>query len=353
MRDFVYGALPVRVVFAAGSRTCLANEVAALGIQRALVLCTPHQRDLAEAAAALLEQHCVGVFDGARMHVPVEVARTASTYATSVGADGLVAVGGGSTIGLAKGIALGMGLPIVAVPTTYAGSEMTPIYGLTEDGVKKTGRDARVLPRTVVYDPELTLGLPLALSVTSGLNAIAHAAEGLYAHDGNPVLDLMAEEGIRALAAGLTRVAAAPSDVEARSDCLYGAWLCGTVLGQAGMALHHKLCHVLGGSLDLPHAETHAVMLPHTLAYNAPAAPVAMRRIARALGRPDASWGLHELAKELGAPTSLRELGVTAEALDRVTDLALTSPYANPRPLSREAIAGLLARAWSGAPPAP
>jgi maleylacetate reductase len=230
---------------------------------------------------------------------------------------------------------------------------MTPIYGLTEDGVKKTGRDARVLPRTVVYDPELTLGLPVALSVTSGLNAIAHAAEGLYAHDGNPVLDLMAEEGIRALAAGLTRVAAAPSDVEARSDCLYGAWLCGTVLGQAGMALHHKLCHVLGGSLDLPHAETHAVMLPHTLAYNAPAAPVAMRRIARALGRPDASWGLHELAKELGAPTSLRELGVTAEALDRVTDLALTSPYANPRPLSREAIAGLLARAWSGAPPAP
>jgi len=353
MRDFIYGALPVRVVFAAGSRNRVATEVAGLGIQRALVLCTPHQRDLAEAAATLLGERCVGVFDGARMHVPVEVVRTACAYATSIDADGLVAVGGGSTIGLAKGIALEMGLPIVAVPTTYAGSEMTPIYGLTEDSVKKTGRDARVLPRTVLYDPELTLELPLALSVASGLNAIAHAAEGLYAHDGNPVLDLMAEEGIRALAAGLTRVAAAPRDAEARSDCLYGAWLCGTVLGQAGMALHHKLCHVLGGSLDLPHAETHAVMLPHTLAYNAPAAPAAMRRIARALGRPDAAGGLHELAIELAAPTSLRELGVPAEALYRVIDLALTSPYANPRPLNREALAGLLERAWSGAPPEP
>lgn len=351
MLDFVYNATAMRVVFAAGGLSRLANEVATMGFERALVLCTPNQRDLAEAASALLGKRCVGLFDGARMHVPIEVARTACAYATSLNADGVVAIGGGSTIGLAKAIALDIGLPIVAVPTTYAGSEMTPIYGLTEDSAKRTGRDVRVLSRAVIYDPELTFGLPVALSVTSGLNAIAHAAEGLYARDSNPVLDLMAEEGIRALASGLPKLAATPDHLAARSDCLYGAWLCGTVLGQAGMALHHKLCHVLGGSLDLPHAETHAVMLPHTLAYNAPAAPEAMRRIVRAIGRPDASVGLHELANELGAPTALRELGVAASDLERIADLALANPYWNPRPLDRAAIAGLLRRAWAGAPP--
>lgn len=351
MLDFVYNASAMRTVFATGGLGRLADEVAAMGIERALVLCTPNQRDLAETAAALLGKRCVGLFDGARMHVPIEVAHKACAYATSLNADGVVAVGGGSTIGLAKAIALDIGLPIVAVPTTYAGSEMTPIYGLTEGAAKRTGRDLRVLPRAVIYDPELTSGLPVALSVTSGLNAIAHAAEGLYACDSNPVLNLMAEEGIRALAAGLPRVVAAPRDLAARGDCLYGAWLCGTVLGQAGMALHHKLCHVLGGSLDLPHAETHAVMLPHTLAYNAPAAPEAMRRVARAIGRPQASVGLYELANELGAPTALRDLGVAASDLERISDLALTNPYWNPRPLDREAIAGLLRRAWAGAPP--
>ena len=351
MLDFVYSAAATRVVFAPGSLGRIADEVAGLGIERALVLCTADQRDVAESAVALLGKRCAGLFDGARMHVPKEVASEACVHATSLDADGVLAIGGGSTIGLAKAIALDIGLPIVAVPTTYAGSEMTPIYGLTEGGAKRTGRDVRVLPRTVVYDPELTFGLPVALSVTSGLNAIAHAAEGLYARDSNPVLNLMAEEGIRALAGGLPRLAAAPRGLAARSECLYGAWLCGTVLGQAGMALHHKLCHVLGGSLDLPHAETHAVMLPHTLAYNAPAAPEAMRCIARAIGRPEASAGLHELANELGAPIALRDLGVAAADLERIADLALTNAYWNPRPLDREAIAGLLRRAWDGAPP--
>jgi maleylacetate reductase len=351
MLDFVYSAAATRVVFVPGGLSRIADEVASLRIQRALVLCTAEQRDLADAAAALLGKRCAGLFDGAVMHVPVEVVHKARAYATSREADGVLAIGGGSTIGLAKAIALDTGLPVVAVPTTYAGSEMTPIYGLTEGGAKRTGRDARVLPCTVVYDPELTFGLPVALSVASGLNAIAHAAEGLYARDSNPVLNLMAEEGIRALAAGLPRVAAAPREPAARSDCLYGAWLCGTVLGQAGMALHHKLCHVLGGSLDLPHAQTHAVMLPHTLAYNAPAAPEAMRRIARAIGRPEAGGGLHELADALGAPTSLRDLGVAAADLERIADLALANPYWNPRPLDREGLVGLLRRAWAGAPP--
>ena len=252
-----------------------------------------------------------------------------------------------------KAIALDSGLPILAIPTTYAGSEMTPIYGLTEGGLKKTGRDARVLPRTVIYDPELSLGLPFGLSVTSGMNAIAHAAEGLYAQDHNPVIDLMAEEGIRAMAAGIRSLKLDAHGLQARSDCLYGAWLCGTVLGAVGMALHHKLCHTLGGSFNLPHAETHTVVLPHALAYNAAAAPEAMARIGRAIGASagSAPSALYHLGRELGAPSALRDLGMKESDLDRAADLALTHAYWNPRPLESRALRALLQRAWEGAPP--
>ena len=205
--------------------------------------------------------------------MPIEVARDAREFARSRGADCAVAVGGGSTVGLGKAIALESSLPILAIPTTYAGSEMTPIYGVTENGLKRTGTDPRVLPRTVLYDPQLSLSLPVDLSVASGINAMAHAAEGLYAVDANPVMSLMAEEGIAALARGLPGLRRDAADPRARGDALYGAWLCGTVLGNVGMALHHKLCHTLGGSFNLPHAQTHAIILPHALAYNTAAAP--------------------------------------------------------------------------------
>jgi len=352
-RDFVFTAQPARVRFAPGSLAHLPQEVEALGVRRALVLCTPQQVETAERVSALLGPLSAGVFSGAVMHVPIEAAREARAHASVVGADGAVAVGGGSTVGLGKAIALESPMPIIAIPTTYAGSEMTPIYGITEAGVKKTGRDPRVLPRTVLYDPELSAGLPVGLSVVSGMNAIAHAAEGLYARDGNPVMSLMAEEGIRAIAEGLRGIVAAPSNIGARSDCLYGAWLCGTVLGHVGMALHHKLCHTLGGSFNLPHAETHTVVLPHALAYNAAAAPEAMQRIARAIGcdERDAPGGLFDLARALGAPTALREIGMPKDGLVRVADLALASPYWNPRPLARDALMGLLHDAWEGRRP--
>ncbi len=259
-----------------------------------------------------------------------------------------MAIGGGSTTGLGKAIALDSGLPILAIPTTYAGSEMTPIYGLTEAGVKRTGRDPRVLPRTVIYDPELTLTLPLAMTVTSALNAIAHAAEGLYAHDGNPMTALMAEEGIRACAAALPVLANDSRDLGARGDALYGAWLCGSVLGSVAMGLHHKLCHTLGGSFNLPHAEVHTVMLPHALAYNALHAPEAMARIARALGASDAARGVFDLSSRHGAPTSLQSLGMPREGLARAADLAVAAPYPNPRPLERAALRALLQRAFDG-----
>jgi maleylacetate reductase len=351
MKPFVHQALASRVVFGAGALQQLEREIEALGATRALVLSTPEQADAARHVAELLGARAAGIFPRAVMHVPIETAREARDEARRLGADCAVAIGGGSTTGLGKAIALDSGLPIIAIPTTYAGSEMTSIYGLTEAGVKKTGRDLRVLPRTVIYDPELSLSLPIGLTVTSGLNAIAHAAEGLYAFDGNPIVSLMAEEGIRAIAAALPRLTAAPTDLDARGDALYGAWLCGSVLGAVAMGLHHKLCHTLGGSFNLPHAEVHTVVLPHALAYNASHAPEAMRRIARALGTESAAAGLFDLAQRLGVPVALKDIGMPADGLDRAADLAVQTPYPNPRPLERAAIRELLQHAFDGVRP--
>jgi len=342
------------VVFGAGSLAHLGREIEAMGARRALVLCTPEQRAQAERVAELLGAQAAGIFDRAVMHVPIETAREARDVAQKLDADCAVAIGGGSTTGLGKAIALDSGLPILAIPTTYAGSEMTPIYGLTEGGLKKTGKDPRVLPRTVIYDPELSRSLPVGLSVTSGINAIAHAAEGLYAQDSNPVMDLMAEEGIAAIARALPAIRRNAVDIEARSDALYGAWLCGSVLGNVGMALHHKLCHTLGGSFNLPHAEVHTVVLPHAIAFNAEAAPLAMQRIARALGAEEAAQGLQALARDNGAPVALKDIGMREADLDRAAELAVSNPYWNPRPFGPaelSAIRALLQRAYEGAPP--
>jgi maleylacetate reductase len=348
---FAYEALPSRVVFGVGSLQQLPEEIDRLGATRALVLCAPEQRALGAEIAVMLGARSAGVFDGAVMHVPVEVAAAARDKARRVKADCCVAIGGGSTTGLAKGIALTMELPILAIPTTYAGSEMTPIWGLTEGGVKKTGRDVRVLPKTVIYDPALTTSLPVALSVTSGINAIAHCVEALYSRDANPIVSLIAEEGIRALAGGLPEVVKSPLDLDARSRALYGAWLGGVSLGAVGMALHHKLCHTLGGTFNLPHAETHTVVLPHAAAYNAAAAPEAMKRVAGALGASSVAEGLYDLAASLGAPVSLKSLGMRREQLDHAADLAVQNPYYNPSPVTREGIRALLENAFEGRRP--
>lgn len=358
MLPFSYQTWPQRIVFEPGGLSRVGAEVDALGARRVLVLCTPGQRDLAERVATLLGERTAAIFDGAVMHVPVEQARQARAQAAQLGADCTLAIGGGSTIGLAKAIALESGLPILAVPTTYSGSEMTPIYGLTDAGLKRTGRDPRVLPRTIIYDPELSQALPPAISVTSGINAIAHAAEGLYAADRNPVSQWMSREGIAALGRALPVIAHAErhpdaSRLEARGDALYGAWLCGAVLGSVTAGLHHKLCHTLGGTFNLPHAEVHTVVLPHALAYNAPAARQAMTAIAEALGAPNGNGprAVYDLAAALGAPTSLRELGLAEADLDHACELALRDQYPNPRPLERDGIRQLLRDAFEGKPP--
>lgn len=354
MREFVYEAQPMRVVLRPGaSVTATPGEAERLGLRRALVVSGPRGAQTARAVADALGDVCAGVHAEARMHVPVEVADRAVEVARAAGADGFVAVGGGSAIGLGKALALRTGLPLIAVPSTYAGSEMTPVWGLTENGVKRTGRDPSVLPRSVVYDPELTLSLPVPLSVTSGINALAHAAEALYAPDASPLVSLMAEEGVRAMAAALPAVADEPESLDARGRALYGAWLCGAALGATTMGLHHKLCHVLGGTFGLPHAETHTVVLPYALAYNAPAAPEAMAALGRALSADDAPGAVWELAGRLGAPRSLAELGLSEADVTVAAGAAAGQAYPNPRTVTEEGVRDLLKAAYQGARPRP
>lgn len=351
MRDFVHVSLAGRVVFGTGAIAKLPEEIDRLGAKRALVLSTPGRSEDVRKAAAALGGRLAGVYDRAKMHVPVEVADEARRVAASLEADCCVAIGGGSTVGLGKAIALTSGMPVICVPTTYSGSEMTTILGMTEKGLKKTLRDPKVLPRTVIYDPALTVGLPAATSAASGMNAIAHSVEALYAPDANPVMSLMAEESIRALASALPRVVKDPRDIEARGDALYGAWLAGVALGGTAMSLHHKLCHVLGGSFNLPHAETHSIVLPHAVRYNADAAPEAMQRVARALGVGDAPSGLYDLEVKLGLRLKLSEIGMPEEGLDRAAKIATESPYANPRPVEYAPVLALLRNAYAGVRP--
>ena len=355
MRDFVYDALPGRVVFGAGTaRHRLAEEVERLGAHRVLLIATGREEPLARQLTRPFAERVAGAVTDVRPHVPLAVAEAARAAAKDAAADAVLSVGGGSTTGTAKAVALTSGLPVIAVPTTYAGSEMTPVWGLTEGGRKTTGTDRRVLPRVVVYDPELTVSLPAGLSAVSGLNAMAHCVEAFWAPGANPVTALSAQEGIRALATGLPGVVADGQDLGARADALYGACLAGAAFAVAGSGLHHKICHVLGGAYDLPHAETHAVVLPHVLAFNAPAVPEAATRIAAALGAGpgmSAAQALAGLARRLGAPVALREVGLAEQSLAEAACLVLEKvPADNPRPVSAADVAALLRAAWEGAP---
>lgn len=350
MNEFFYEASPMRVHFGSGSRAKLADEVGELGLSKALILATDYQVPLAREISKILGPRSVGVWAGAKMHVPIESASAAGQAAVDAGADCCVVVGGGSTVGLGKAVALKYGTPIIALPTTYAGSEMTPVWGLTADGVKTTGRDRKVLPVSVIYDPELTVSLPVPLSIASAFNAIAHAVEALYAPDRSPVISLMAEDGVRSLLEALPRIVEDSTDITHRSAALYGSWLCGATLGATTMSLHHKLCHVLGGTFNLPHAETHTVVLPYVLAYNTPCAPEAVEALRRATSAANPAECLRELSQELGAPASLRELGLGSDDIDTAVAQATRSPYANPRPFGADDIRAILVDALDGAP---
>ncbi|KAF5383254.1 hypothetical protein D9615_004906 [Tricholomella constricta] len=354
MHHFIYNALPARVVFGSGTQAQVTQELKNLGCCKALVLTTPQQVDQGHVVEDLLGDLCVGLYTRATMHTPTHITDDAVKAAQELKADCIVAVGGGSTIGLGKAIALHTDLPQIVIPTTYAGSEATPIIGQTENGVKTTQKTLKVLPEVIIYDVDLTLTLPPKMSVTSGINAIAHAVEALYSQDANPVTNLLAQEGIKSIASALPVIIQEKDTallLKARSDALYGAWACGTCLGAVGMSLHHKLCHTLGGTFDLPHAETHTVILPHAIAYNTPFAADAIAKAALSLGVRNAAQGIYDLAKELGAPCSLKELGMKEEDLEGAADIAVRSPYSNPVPLEREKLLKLLRDAWAGTRP--
>ncbi len=347
---FIYHGNPARILFGPGRLSQVAGELEQLGVRKALVLATPLQREAAERLSEQLGELSAGVYANATMHTPVEVTDDAIKAYTERGADGVVALGGGSTIGLGKAIAYRNDAPQLVIPTTYAGSEVTPVLGQTEHGVKTTVSHGSILPEVVIYDPELTLSLPVNMSITSALNAMAHAVEGLYARNRNPITSMMAAEGIRALRDALPGIIANPTDITARSGAQYGAWLCGTVLGTVGMALHHKLCHTLGGSFNLPHAETHAILLPHTAGYNAEAAAEALAPVAGLFGG-SVGGGLYDFAARLGAPLALKDLGLREADLDKAADIAVQNPYWNPRPVERDSLRALLQRAWEGVRP--
>lgn len=349
--EFVYNANPSRVIFGAGSRARIGEELERLGIERAIVISTADQSAQAAQIAKAIGGRAAIMYPGAVQHTPVEVTESALMAVSSVRADGCLAIGGGSTTGLAKAIAYRTDLPQLVVPTTFAGSEMTPILGQTQAGRKTTLTSPSVLPETVIYDPELTLTMPSFISGPSGMNAIAHAVEALYAKDRNPIISMMAEASIQALGQALPVLMQEPANVEAHSQALYGAWLAGVCLGAVGMAIHHKICHTLGGTFDLNHADIHALMIPYTSAYNREAAPQAMAAIARALGTADGPNGIYQLTQLAASKRSLAEMGLNQADLDMAADIALQNPYYNPRPVTRDGVRDMLQAAFEGRAP--
>lgn len=349
---FSRSALGGRIVFGAGALARLRDELELLAMRRVMLIVAARDEGLAKAATDVLGDVVVLHWDEVRQHVPSELARRAGQAAAAAGVDALVTVGGGSTTGLGKAIAVSAGHPLAAVPTTYAGSEMTPIYGLTEAGDKRTAKDARALPALVVYDPELLRTLPAAVVGPSGMNALAHCVEALWAPAADPVTDVIALEGARLLVAHL-EPAYRDGDVGSRAEVLLAASLAGNALGTVGTSLHHALCHLLGGMFDLPHAETHAIVLPHAVAYVLPVVPGARRRLAAAfgVGVTDVADTIWELGTAVGTPDGLKEIGLSHDQLPAAARAAVDKRLNSPRPLNEPAAKRLLEDAWAGRRP--
>lgn len=350
---FSYKALPWNIVFGAGALRQLPNELEKLGYSRALVLSTPQQTGQGQKIVDLLGVRAAGLFDQAVMHVPGVTVDQVIKKARELNADCSVSIGGGSTTGLGKALALRMGLPNIAIPTSYAGSEMTNIWGITENERKVTGRDDQVVPTLTLYDPELTLTMPAKFAGTSGLNAMAQAAVNVASSEANPIVSLMAIEAVRALSISLPRLMADPNNIDARSEALYGACLAGGSLGTGTTSLHHRLCHTFGGTFGTRHAETHTILLPHCVAYNAAATVEGTRRLAQAMGVEDAAVGIFQLAQTLGAPTALKEIGIHESDLDKAAAVATEAPLHNPEPVTTERVRILLENAFHGYSPRP
>jgi len=348
MIEFNYKALPWNIVFGVGALQRLPEELDTLGLSRALVLCTPNQTADGQSIVEMLGHRAGGLFDQAMMHVPAATLSAAADMAKELGVDCTVALGGGSTTGLGKALAATAGLDNIVIPTSYAGSEMTDIWAVTEESRKVTARDKVVVPTLTIYDPVLTLTLPPKFAAASGLNAMAQAVVNVATDKPNPIISSLAADGIRALAHSLPIIMAEPDNMEARAEALYGASMAGGALGTGITSLHHRLCHTFGGTFNTPHAETHAILLPHSVAYNAAATAAGTQKVADALGADNAAVGIHQLAKTLGAPTALSEIGISEADLDKAVAVTLEKPLANPEPVTADRLKKLLLNAYRG-----
>jgi maleylacetate reductase len=349
--EFAFQASPTRVLFGKGMRARVGEELDRLGVARAMVVTTPSRGHIAGEFARLIGERAGIVYPGAQLHTPFQVTEAALTAVSSVKADGLLVIGGGTAMGMSKMIALRTDLPQVIVPVTFSGSEMSPSQAELERGVKVRHRSAKILPETVIYDPELVKDLPPGIAGPSALNGLAHAVEALYAPDANPLTSAVAEEGVRALGQALPSLGGSADDAT-WEKALYGAWLAGSCLSMAGMGIHHQLCHAVSGMfLDLSHAEIHGVLLPYTIGHGLAAVPVARKRAARALGRDDVEGAIHELMVGAVEQPSLKAMGLTRAALDKVADAAAKESYDKTKPVSRDQITQMLLAAYEGGPP--
>lgn len=352
LNSFTYETLPIRVLFGPGyaSGSVLAEEVKRLDAKRILLITSTRRRKETELLTLVIKDKIVGVYDQVRLHVPFGLVKQGCDTALQLQADCLLSVGGGSSTGMAKAIARDTGLPIICIPTTYAGSEMTPVWGITNNAIKKTGRSLKVLPKTVIYDVNLTMDLAKTISSPSAINALAHCIASVFASNGNPITSLIALEGISSLVAGVKDINKNLSDKKGRDRLLYGAYLAGSVFAITGSGVHHKFCHVLGGSYDLPHAELHSILLPYTTAILADVNPDLAKKIASTLAVDDLPESLYQLDRDIGIPVSLSDIGMDPSKLGEAVNLcfAAVPEYLN---VSREKVHKLLNAALLGKSP--
>jgi maleylacetate reductase len=338
-----------RIVFGASVADVLAAELEALNFKRFLLVSSPElalQFDKLAGDTATRKQGAQ--FTGVAPHVPESTVSQAVAAARECGADGLVAFGGGTALDTAKGVAHVLGLPILAIPTNFSGSEVTWVFGLTVDGAKHPTYDRNVLPRTVIYDPALLLTLPDEVVITSGMNAVAHAVEALYSPQTNPLTHALAETAIRKMIGGLQAFFSGDEPRErAAAECLAGAWLSGEALSQVGMGIHHRVCHLLGGTYALAHSHAHTVMLPYSIALNYAHVPALPALSDLFPDRPFA-LGLAEFSIRHGAPRTLEAIGFSADDIAGAASLALRTPIANPRPIEVGDIESMIRHAYAG-----
>jgi maleylacetate reductase len=345
--EFAYTAAPARVIFGPGRANEVGNELDRLGAERVLFACTRSGAERYRSIIEGLSDRCAGVFDGAQPHCPENVALSALDLFQESGASAVVTIGGGSTIGLGKVIAARRKVPFVAIPTTLSGSEMTAIYGMKIGEEKRTWIDPAAKASSVIYDPDLVASLPRREIATTGVNCLAHCVEALYPAEPNPIARLLALDGIRILSRALPACIEV-NNAESRAAALYGGFIGGLLVSMVGIGLHHKICHVIGGHSDLPHGDTNSVILPHVVAFNAPAMPAVVSDLANTLGTKDPVRAIFELADSIGAPTSLRQLGLAQADLRPIAEEVAAKGVRNPRPVTLQNISELLERAWEG-----